>query len=53
MKQFVLTVKHRAEAILSESTATKNRPVKFKVIVVTMCLADIALMIYCMISLVK
>jgi hypothetical protein len=53
MKQVVLKLTHKAEVILDNSVATKNRPLKFKLFVLAICIADIALMVYCMINLMK
>jgi len=53
MKQVVLSLRHKAESVLSNSVATKNRPLTFKVIVVTLCMIDVGIMVYCMINLAK
>jgi len=53
MKAVVLSLRHKAELILSNSIATKNRPLKFKIVVVALCMVDIAVMVYCMVTLAK
>jgi len=53
MKAVVLSLRHKAEVILSTSIATKNRPLTFKIVVVSLCMVDIAVMVYCMINLAK
>jgi len=53
MKAVVLSLRHKAEVILSNSIATKNRPLTFKIVVVSLCMVDIAVMVYCMINLAK
>lgn len=53
MKKLVLGLKHTAENILANSVATKGRPLNFKITVVGMCVADIIVMVYCMIKLMK
>ena len=53
MRTVVLSLRHKAEVILSNSLATKNRPLKFKIVVVTLCMVDIAVMVYCMVNLAK
>ena len=53
MKAVVLSLRHKAELIFSNSMATKNRPLSFKIVVVTLCMVDIAVMVYCMVNLAK
>ena len=53
MKQVLFSLRNKAEVILSNSVATKNRPLKFKIVVVTICVADFIVMVYCMLNLAK
>ena len=53
MKQVLLSLKSKAELILLNSVATRNRPLKFKIVVVTICVVDFLVMVYCMLNLAK
>ena len=53
VKQIVLKLTHRAEVIFSDSVATRNRPLSFKLVVLAICVADLLVMIYCMVNLAK
>ena len=53
VKQIVLKLTHKAEVILSNSVATKNRPLPFRLVVLIVCAIDLAVMIYFMINLMK
>ena len=53
MKQVLLSLKNRAELILLNSVATRNRPLKFKIVVITICVVDFLVMVYCMLNLAK
>jgi hypothetical protein len=53
MKAIVLGVRNKVETIWANSTATKNRPLKFRILVMLLFVADITLMIYCMVNLIE
>ena len=52
MKQMLYNLRHKAEIVLEESTATKGRPVGFKIIVATLFTVDVvAFITFCIIKL--
>jgi len=53
MRTIVLGLRDKVETIWVNSPATKNRPLKFRILVVSLFVADITLMIYCMVNLIK
>jgi hypothetical protein len=53
MRQALLSLKNKAELILLNNVAIKNRPLKFKIVVVAICVADFLVMVYCMLNLAK
>jgi len=54
MKQFIYTLRHKADFILQNNTATKGRPLGFQIAVITLFTIDvIAFIAFCIIKIIS